>query len=58
MIKLDHYRAISQNFHEFFGGSSSLMDFLSLITLVFRVVWLKDQLCFSQMMHNFKIGGI
>ena len=56
MIKLDDYRAISQNFHElaksiFFGGISSCGLF---ITLVFRVVWFKEQL----MMHNFKIGGI
>ena len=60
MIKLDDYRVISQNFHElakliFFCGISSYGLF---ITLVFRVVWFLEQLCISQMVHNFKLGGI
>ena len=59
MMNLDDYHANSLNFHELtkliFFVESVFMDFLS---LVFRVVWFKQQLCLSQMMHNFKIGGI
>ena len=60
MIKLDDYRAFLQSLHElakliFFFGISS---FGLLITLGFGVVWFKQQLCFCQMMHDFKLGGI
>ena len=59
-MNLDDYHANSQNFHEFaklifFCGISFNAIF---ITLVFRVVCFKEQLCVSLMMHNFKIGGI
>ena len=62
MMNLDDYRTKSQNFHElvkliFFFFL--LNQFYGLfITLVFRVVWFKEQLCLSQMMHNFKSRGI
>ena len=59
MTNLDDYRANLLNFHELtkliFCG---IIYFYGLfITLVFRVVWFKEQLWLSQMMHNFKIGG-
>ena len=59
-MNLVDYHANSQNFHElakliFFCGISFNGLF---ITLDFRVVCLKEQLCLSQMLHNFKIGGI
>ena len=59
MVKFVDYRAISPRFHELaqliFCGISSYILF---ITLVFRVVLCKDQLCLSQMMNNFKVGGM
>ena len=59
MMNLDDYRANSQNFHELakliFLWNRVLWTF---ITLVFRVVWFKEQLCLSQMMYNLNIGGI
>ena len=60
MMNHDDYRAKALNVHElakliFFCGISFYGLF---ITLFFRVVWFKEQLCLSQMMHNFKIGGI
>ena len=60
MMNLDDNRANSLNFHELtkliFFVDSVFMDFF--FTLIFRVVLFKEQLCLSQMMHNFKIGGI
>ena len=60
MMNIDDYRANSQNFHEltkliFFVESGFYGLF---ITLGLRVLWFNEQLCLSQMMHNFKIGGI
>ena len=55
MMNLDDYRANLQHFHELAKSNVFVESF---ITLVFRVVWFKEQLCLSQVMHNFKIGGI
>ena len=55
----DDYHANSPMFHELAKLNFCGIGFYGLfITLVFRVVWFKEQLCLSQMMHNFTIGGI
>ena len=59
MTNLDDYRANSQNFHELAKLIFCGIGFYGLfINLVLRVVWFKEQQCLSQMMHNFKLGGI
>ena len=59
MTNLDDYHANSQNFHNLAKLNFCGISFNALfITLVFRVVCFKEQLCLSLMMHNFKIGGI
>ena len=60
-MNLDNYCANSINFHQL---TKLIFFFLwnqfygLFITLVFRVVWFKEQLCLSQMMHTFKMGDI
>ena len=58
-MNLDVYHANLQNFHELAKLIFCGISFNGLFnTLVFRVVCFKEQLCLSQMMHNFKFGGI
>ena len=55
MMNLDDYRANSQKFHQLAKLIFSGIGFYGLfITMVFRVVWFKEQPCLSQL----KIGGI
>ena len=58
-LKLDDYQlccACFMNWQNLIFVESVLMDFF--ITLVFMVMWFKEQLCLSWLMNNFKIGGI
>ena len=59
MMNLDDYRANLQRFHELAKLIFCGIGFYGLfITLVFRVVWFKEQLCLCQLMHNLEKGGI
>ena len=56
MMNLDDYHANSHNFHELAKLIFCGISFNALfITLVFRAVCFKEQLCLSLMMQNFKI---
>ena len=55
MMNLDDYRANLQNCHELGQLNFLWNQFYGLFsTLFFRVVWFAEQLCLSQMVHNFK----